>query len=848
MSERNFRASNNLRRSLASAWQMCSTPAAQITDLAQLEHIETWFDVPTLAPVAEVLRQLKQWSLDDAPRRFDALDWWYRLRFDCHELTSNDNIILGFDGLATLADVWLNGELLFSSTNMFLSHQHPVASLLRTQGNELTIVFRSLDQQLNQRKPRPAWRSPMIENQNLRWFRTTVLGRTPGWSPPAAVVGPWRSIWLERNVLNLDDVHLFPRVVGNKGILETSCRIQTSLNNVVENVQLRVTRNNKIYESTLSYDKESALYAATLCIEDVELWWPHTHGTPALYQLQLLITNGGQEQPTEINWGAVGFRTVEMDCQDGAFALRINNEPIFCRGACWTPLDPVTLDSSPENYAAAITQVREAGMNMLRISGTMAYEADAFYDQCDAQGIMVWQEFMFANMDYPNDPAFYESVQTEAQQQLHRWQARPSLTVLCGNSEVEQQAAMWGAPREKWASPLFDNVLKETANTLCPNVPYWPSSAHYGAFPHQNDVGTTSYYGVGAYLRPLEDARRSNIRFATECLAFANVPESAAIKAIPSDHGAVRAHHPSWRSRAPRDLGAGWDFEDVRDHYMALLFAVDPMKLRYANHERYLLLSKVTSGEVMAAAFNEWRSKASNCQGALIWFLRDLWPGAGWGVVDSLSNPKACYYYLKRILQPISLSMSDEGCNGVYLHVINEHAQPLSAEVEISAYQSGQMLVASATRSITLESRDSNSQSILAWFNGFYDFSYAYRFGPVMADVIHARLYTASNDVIAETFFFPTGLTAFPVTNIGLTAKAQMLADGNVEVTVSCTQLALAVYFDINGYVPDDNYFHLAPGNQKTVLLKAIGESGAGFYGYVGAINALGMASINISQ
>ncbi|NOU44063.1 MAG: glycoside hydrolase family 2 protein [Methyloglobulus sp.] len=846
MSRGSGHSGSHPRRFLTSDWQLCATAPAQITELSQLDTLDSWLSVPALAPVADVLRQLKLWSLDAAPRRFDAEDWWYRLCFDCTDITSGGDFVLGFDGLATLAEVWLNGDKLFTSENMFLSHQYPITPRLRTQGNELIIAFRSLDYQLSKRKPRPSWRTPMIENQNLRWVRTTVLGRTPGWSPPAAVVGPWRSIWLERSALSISEIQLFPRVEGNAGVLEIACHIKNPDKRIIEGVQVAVSRNNKIYTTPLNNDGQGNLYTAVLCVDDVDLWWPHTHGEPALYRLKVII-GSAQDNAIEIECGTVGFRTVQLDCQNGAFALRINGELIFCRGACWTPLDPITLDSSIANYASALTQACEAGMNMLRISGTMVYEADAFYDQCDALGIMVWQEFMFASMAYPDDPAFYESVQIEAQQQLSRWQARPSLAVLCGNSEVEQQAAMWGASRDKWTSPLFDTILKEVSNTLCPDVPYWPSSAHYGSFPHQNDVGTTSYYGVGAYLRPLEDARRSNVRFATECLAFANVPEPTIFKHMPGEHGAVRVHHPIWRSRAPRDLGAGWDFEDVRDHYLALLFAVNPMKLRYANHERYLLLSRVSSGEAMAAAFNEWRTKTSNCRGALVWFLRDLWPGAGWGIVDSSGHPKACYYYLKRVLQPIALSMSDEGGNGLYLHLVNEHPKLLSADVEISAYQSGQVLVASTSRTIILEPRGTCSEAILAWFDGFFDFSYAYRFGPAMADVIHAKLKSENGGVIAESFFFPTGLSAFPVTNIGLTAKASILSDGNVQVTVSCNQLALAVHFDVNGFVPDEAYFHLAPGSQKTVLLKAIDSNSASFYGYVSAINASEMASIIIA-
>src|SRR6185312_9874785 len=143
------------------------------------------------------------------------------------------------------------------------------------------------------------------------------------------------------------------------------------------------------------------------------------------------------------------------------------------------------------------------------------------------------------------------------------------------------------------------------------------------------NAGTSSYYGVGAYLRPLDDARRSELVFASESLAFANIPDE---RGLPGGPG-LRVHHPAWKMRSPRDLGAGWDFDDVRDHYVARLFGVDPVNLRVSDHERYLALGRVATGEVMAQAFGEWRRQRSPPRGALIWFLRDLWPGAGWGVI-----------------------------------------------------------------------------------------------------------------------------------------------------------------------------------------------------------------------
>ncbi len=763
----------------------------------------SWIPATVPSTAASVLREASLWSLDGAPRLFDAEDVWYHTKFTIG--TSSENLFLCCAGLATIAEVWLNGEHILSSQNMFVAHEIPLQNF--SGEVDLTICFRALDEHLKQRRPRPRWRAPMIENQQLRWVRSTFLGRTPGWSPPAAPVGPWRSVYFEkRGTFHIDDVKWKTRLEGEIGLIEIGAHIVGA-----DNAKILLERKGKTWQAPLTI--ENGRVMGILRIENVEKWWPHTHGEPVLYAARLCADN------YEADLGHIGFRSVELNTENGDFALSINGTPIFCRGACWTPLDIVSLHSAPETIENAVVQARDAGLNMLRVSGTMTDESDAFYDACDKHGLLIWHDFLFANLDYPDEENFNESVRTEARQLLARLAARPALAVLCGNSEVEQQAAMWGAARDLWQPRLFHKILPELAREFCPDVPYWPSSAHGGAFPHQANCGTTSYYGVGAYLRPLDDARRAEVRFATECLAFANVPDESNLKAMPGGL-ANRAHHPHWKTRVPRDLGAGWDFDDVRDHYLKEIFGLDAVQLRSTDHARYLELSRVVTGEVMAATFGEWRRAASPANGALILFLRDLWPGAGWGIVDSQGHAKAVWHYLRRALAPLAVSISDEGQSGLHLHLINERAEEFTGNVAIEFYRDGKIPVGMERYGFILAPRENLELNAGELFSHFIDSSYAYRFGPPSHDLVVATLHDSDGEFRSQSLLFTIGLPSVQKRDLDLRARARTVDEKTWILRVTSNGFAQSVFVDVAGFETSDNYFHVAPGGEREIVLR----------------------------
>jgi beta-mannosidase len=835
------------RDALISGWQLAScAPAGSIADLAAVDSL-SWLPVDSLATVAGALRSRGTWDLDGPPVRFDASDWWYRLRLRPSRV-ANARQVLVFDGLATVCEAWLNGAPLLSSDSMFLEHEIDVTGRL-TGDDEILLRFQSLDALLTKRRPRPLWRVPMLEHQQLRFWRTTLLGRTPGWSPPAAAVGPWRPIRLENRAhCTVSEVMLQTEVTDSDGLVHVSCRAEGLFATSIGSIELVVSRAGESHRTTLLARRSAATYEGTLRISEVALWWPHTHGDPAMYDARLEISADtlASGNRISVDCGRIGFRTMALDTRDGNFALSVNGIPIFCRGACWTPLDCVALHSSAQAYAEALQQVALAGINMLRVSGTMVYESDDFLDACDSFGMLLWQDFMFANMDYPRgDAAFAASVGREAEQLLQRFGGRPCLGVLCGNSEGEQQAAMWGAPRSQWEQPFFHHTLPAVAKRMAPAVPYWPSSAHGGAFPHQANMGTTSYYGVGAYRRPLADARLAQVRFATECLGFANIPEERTLAAIPSD-GALKAHHPQWKARSPRDRSAGWDFDDIRDHYLGALFGTQALDLRYSDHDRYLELGRIVSGEAMAAAFRDWRRRESPCRGALVWFMRDLWPGAGWGIVDSLGTPKAAYHLLRRILQPQTLFLTDEGVNGVTAHIINEAGHPLSGSLDVSAFRSGRTLVGKGHREVNIDPRGALEVPIASLFDQFMDANHVYRFGPPICDEICATLTRADGSILARDASFPTGHSIAAQADVGLSGEARLLADGIVELSLQARQVARFVTIDAPGCNADDQFFHLFPGMPYAVRLRRP-QIDSGFRAEIRASNSIASSRVTVA-
>jgi beta-mannosidase len=758
--------------------------------------------------------------------------------------------VLWLDGLATIAEVYLDGELILASESMF----RPQATLLRTsqQRRELTICLRALRPLLEvRRKPRARWRTRLVRDANLRFFRTMLIGRAPGLAAGPAVVGPYRSVLVQRlRLVTMSDLRLRAEVANGEGRVAVKCRMQTSPTGVgVEAVTLTVTGPGAQVEAGLTVEADGDGVRATggLVIADPQLWWPHTHGSPVLYQAALRVRRRDGQEVT-VDAGRVGLRELRMDreLEPEGLSLSCNGVQVFVRGAVWTPQLLGGGPASEQRLRAALEHVVDAGMNMLRVPGIACYETPRFYDLCDEFGIFVWQDFLFANLDYPERVSrFMETVDDEVHAILDELGHRPSLAVLCGGSEIAQQVAMLGLDPELANGPLYADLLPEIVREADVEAPYIPSTPWGGDLPFRPDRGVANYYGVGAYLRPVDDARRADVRFAAECLAFSNVPDDAALEGAAEDG----LNDPEWKRGIPRDVGAGWDFQDVRDHYFRLLYGVDAVRMRGFDPERYLELSRHVSGEVMADVFGEWRRAASACAGGLVLWLTDLRPGPGWGLLDHRGEPKVAMHYLRRALAPVAVWGTDEGLGGMHVHVANDLPDPLRATLRVSLYRDRETPVGEAEEEIRLPGHASRSVGLEALLGHFVDVSWAYRFGPPAQDLVVLSLEQgqgAGAELLSQSFFYPVGrsLERAGASALGLEATLHEEDEEIAVLRVQTRRFAYGVRIDTPGFRPSDNAFSVEPGHRREIRLRRDGHRGEQ-RGRVTALNMRGSVPIS---
>ena len=791
-------------------WQVVRTRAGEFGEPEELAELwQGGLELDGVAPVATL-----------APVDDDH-DWWHRAT-----LLADEPVVVDFVGLSFPATVFVDGQQAAQCVSMFL----PVRVPLGPGEHEIAVCFHSLNGWLTTRRPRGRWRSSLVGPPGLRWARTTLLGRAPVYGDVPIPIGFWRPVTVtaQRAVL---DVVVTPD--PGSGIVEATGRAPDGeLAYTIEGPDGLVVADGRAPVT-------DGVFTIREQIAAPELWWPRGYGAQPLYHLRLSLD--GQH----IGQRTFGFRSLGALETDGGFGLCVNGVDVFCRGATWFPPDPVALTVDDATVRGQVSALADAGANMIRIVGGLVPERPVFFEICAELGVLVWQDAMLATFDPPAEltGVIVEEVTTI----LRAVSGNPALAVVSGGSETLQRPEMLGLDGAARAIDLIDVALPEAvAQTAA--VPYVRSSP--APPPGGDDLairpdsGVAHWFGVGGYLRPLSDVRTAGVRFAAECLAFANPPSTAAVERH-FGSAAVAGHDPRWKAGVPRDRGASWDFEDIRDFYVREVFGEDPAAVRRVDPERYLDLGRLAVAEAMLRCFGFWRRADSGCRGALVLAGKDARPGAGWGLLDVDGAPKTALQALRRVWAAQSVVLSDEGLSGIRVDVHNDTPTAARGELTLTATDATGQIVAEAHRGIEVPAHSSLTFVDSQLSGVFRDLSHAFRFGPPTADAVEAvvRLGEPARVLRDALVVHPRGTQV----HTGLRAVAENV-DGSWELEISASVALRYVSIDAPGWRASDNYFHLPAGRPYRVLLTAGSAAGPQPGGEVGSPDSYARAAIEVKQ
>jgi beta-mannosidase len=628
-------------------------------------------------------------------------EWWYRLRFDGPEepLRSDERLRLVFHGLDTLATIYLNGEELGRHENMFREAAFDVTGRLRAgEGNVLAIRF---DPPL--RRVEGAEVGEWASNGTARTaMRKAQFGYGWDWGPRLPTVGIWRPVELrsEEQAALLAPHFYTLELAPDRSRSLVAVRVEAERfaggGELAARVRLTPPGGGGALERTVALAGGGVRLEGTayLEVEDPKLWWTHDLGEPHLYGLEVTLLEGAEGLDRREQ--RVGIRTLGLDQSPDPdepgtrfFRFVLNGVPVFARGANWIPAHSFVGSIEPERYERLVSVARDANMNMLRVWGGGIYEHDAFYDLCDALGILVWQDFMFACAAYPEAQEFASEVEAEARYQVRRLRSRPSLALWCGNNENQwiQDQRDWRHPERKVPGALYyDEVLPKAVAELDGKTPYWPGSPYGGDDHNDQRQGDThdwnAWHGqfprrfgeeprrvvspeTVSYLRYAENLGRFNSEFGLH----APPPFETLRRAIPEDQ---LYHHSPSMDHHNKD-----NPKDKADDLMLTVTGL-PKDL-----DEYLDFGMISQAEGLKFGVEHFRRRKPHCSGTLIWQLNDCWPALSWSLVDYHGFGKAGYWYVKRAYAPVLASFETLPDGSVELRVTNDTLTELKDEATI---------------------------------------------------------------------------------------------------------------------------------------------------------------------
>jgi beta-mannosidase len=623
-------------------------------------------------------------------------DWEYQCYVD-HPFgeKNNDPIYLSFKGLDTYVSVFLNGQLILEADNMFKAWDLPVHELLKPKQNHLYLYFHAAVKKGLTRMEAYEYLVPAHNEQTFLHQRTSVHTRKApyhfgwDWGPRLVGAGIWRPV----SLVTWQKARITEVCLQIQSITAEKARYQLAVESEFEQAetyQLRLFLSDELQnEYAFAVESGKKKVQLPLHIERPRLWWPKGWGEAHLYELKVQLWQDDvllDEQKQRF-----GVRTLaliqEPDDEGRSFYFQVNGKALFIKGANYIPGDFFNHRVGEEQYQEAVSAARDANMNMLRVWGGAVYEDDRFYELCDENGILVWQDFMFACAMNPGDEAFLQSVAEEAEYNIKRLRHHPCLALWCGNNENLNGWHEWEWPQIYRLRPedemdlwqgyhrLFHEILPALVRQYDPERAYWPTSPAAGINLLSNaQSGDEHDWRVWFQSAPFADYQRETARFVSE-YGFQSFPERKSMAGFsqPEDwqvdlRTAVLAHRQ--RSR----IGArGVDF-DGNDQILDYARKYYPAPRDF---DSLLHISQMLQALALKYAIEGHRSQKPRTMGSMYWQINDCWPTISWSTMDYYGRWKAAHFLVKRAYAEKVLLFRERG-KELFLYANTDGLDPVS--------------------------------------------------------------------------------------------------------------------------------------------------------------------------
>ena len=645
-------------------------------------------------------------------RAYENYQWCYSRQFESPSVESGQKIILAFGGIDCLADIWLNGSHLASTENMFIEQTFDVTRYLKNDGtqNDLQVILRSAV--LEGQK----YLLGTFSVQADGFGESVFIRKAPssyGWDimPRLVSAGLWRNVELQIvNPVHLTDVFWMTERVDIKkkqayGCVDIQLKAPFSQYDKLKAIATLSYKGNTVYkqERVLSNMNQRMHFK----IDNALFWWPRGYGDAALYDAEIRLQNE-QGETLSIDKRKIGLRTVFLDrseintAEDGRFCFVVNGEKIFIRGTNWVPLD--AFHSRDASWVkSTIDMVTDVNCNMIRCWGGNVYEDHDFFNLCDENGIMVWQDFSMACTFYPQRDNFAVQIEKEAISIVLKLRNHPSLAIWSGNNE-DDESFTWALSAFR-QNPNKDrisrHVLPQVIYEFDPTRPYLPSSPYFSQAVYDrgcllDDLPERHLWGPrGYYKAPFYTEEKA--RFVSE-IGYHGCPNRESLEKM-FTKGAVYPWtkdfewNDEWMTKSVRsfDTQPWTEARKSRNNLMTnqiqLLFGSVPKDLN-----DFIQASQFVQAEAMKFFIERWRGGKFDKAGIIWWNIRDGWPIISDAVVDYYNSKKLAYHFIKNVQHNVCVFLNDAIDGSYPLIAVNDTRKPVSGKVSVTDVQSGKLL------------------------------------------------------------------------------------------------------------------------------------------------------------